>query len=230
MTGLTPTSDRATTSGPAARAGHRTRVFLLDDHELIRRGLHDVLEADPEIEVVGESGSAAEAARRIPALRPDVALLDVRLPDGSGIEVCRTVRARDDHVRALMVTSFDDEEARTAAALAGASGFILKQIRGSELVDAVHRVAAGETVAPGLEEGIRPRPERARMEELAVSSLTPRERRVLDLVVEGLTNAQIGEHLAISEKTVRNHVTNVLAKLGFTRRTQAAVFMARREG
>jgi len=208
--------------------GRVVRVYLVDDHELMRRGLQGVLDADPGIEVVGESASAAEAVRRIPAVRPDVALLDVRLPDGSGIEVCRSVRARDPSVRALMITSYDDDEARTAAVLAGAAGFILKQIRGRELLDAVHRVAAGEELSAGLrtEAGAGGPP---RMDEVALSSLTPRERRVLDLIVEGLTNGEIGERLSISEKTVRNHVTNVLAKLGFTRRTQAAVYMVRRE-
>ena len=201
------------------------RVYVLDDHELMRRGLQGVLDADPGIEVVGESASAAGAADEILALRPDVALLDVRLPDGSGIEVCRAVRTREPGIRALMITSFDDDEARTAAVLAGAGGFILKQIRSRELLDAVRRVATGEQL---VAESPAPGAARARMEELAVSSLTPQERRVLDLIVEGLTNGEIGERLDISEKTVRNHVTSVLAKLGFTRRTQAAVFMVRR--
>jgi DNA-binding NarL/FixJ family response regulator len=177
--------------------------------------------------VVGESASAERGVGAILALRPDVALLDVRLPDGSGIEVCRTVLSRDPGIRALMITSFDDDEARTAAVLAGASGFILKQIRGHELADAVHRVAAGERLVPDTTSS---GPATTRMEELAVASLTPQERRVLDLIVEGLTNSEIGERLAISEKTVRNHVTSVLAKLGFTTRTQAAVFMVRRGG
>ena len=217
------------TPSPGTEAGGRAvRVYLVDDHELMRRGLQGVLDADPGIEVVGESASAAEAVRRIPAVRPDVALLDVRLPDGSGIEVCRSVRAKDPSVRALMITSYDDDEARTAAVLAGAAGFILKQIRGRELLDAVHRVAAGEELSAGLPAETRAGGP-ARMDEVALSSLTPRERRVLDLIVEGLTNGEIGERLSISEKTVRNHVTNVLAKLGFTRRTQAAVFMVRRE-
>lgn len=212
---------------PPAPAAPTIRVFVLDDHELVRRGLRDVLDTAPGIEVVGESGSGAEAARRIPALRPDVALLDVRLPDGSGIEVCRAVRSRDPAIRALMVTSFDDEEARRAAVLAGAAGFVLKQIRGTDLVDAVRRVAAGGTLLPS------PRQERTTaggLGERALASLTPQERRILDLVVDGLTNQEIGQRLGIAEKTVRNHVTNVLAKLGFARRTQAAVFMARREG
>lgn len=204
------------------------RVFILDDHELMRRGLRGVLEAADDIEVVAESSSAAEATRRIPALRPDVALLDVRLPDGTGIEVCRAVRTVDPGIRALMITSFDDDDARAAAVLAGASGFVLKQIRGTELLDAVRRVGAGEALAPPSSPADAGSP--AGVGHLAVDSLTPQERRVLDLIVEGLTNADIGERLGISEKTVRNHVTSVLAKLGFTRRTQAAVFMVRRNG
>ncbi|HET7762858.1 MAG TPA: response regulator transcription factor [Phycicoccus sp.] len=208
-----------------ATADRPVRVYVLDDHELMRRGLQGVLDADPGIEVVGESASAERGVRAILALRPDVALLDVRLPDGSGIEVCRTVLSRDAGIRALMITSFDDEEARTAAVLAGASGFILKQIRGNELLDAVRRVAAGERL---VTESSGPGTTTTPMDELAVSSLTPQERRVLDLIVEGLTNGEIGERLEISEKTVRNHVTSVLAKLGFTTRTQAAVFMVRR--
>ena len=211
-------ADDATTDRPV-------RVYVLDDHELMRRGLQGVLDADPGVEVVGESASAERGVAAILAMRPDVALLDVRLPDGSGIEVCRTVLSRDPGIRALMITSFDDEEARTAAVLAGASGFILKQIRGNELLDAVRRVAAGERLVP---ESAGPGTATTRMEELGVSSLTPQERRVLDLIVEGLTNGEIGERLEISEKTVRNHVTSVLAKLGFTTRTQAAVFMVRR--
>jgi two-component system, NarL family, response regulator DevR len=217
------------TPSPAGGADDRpVRVYLVDDHELMRRGLHGVLDSEPGIEVVGESASAAEAVRRILALRPDVALLDVRLPDGSGIEVCRSVRDRDPGVRTLMITSYDDDEARAAAVLAGAAGFILKQIRGHELLDAVRRVAAGEELSPEQRADATtagPPP----VDEVALSSLTPQERRVLDLIVEGLTNGEIGARLDISEKTVRNHVTNVLAKLGFTRRTQAAVFMVRRE-
>jgi two-component system, NarL family, response regulator DevR len=213
MTPSTPHGDR----GPI-------RVFIVDDHELMRRGLRGVLDAAPDIEVVAESSSAAEAIRRIPALRPDVALLDVRLPDGTGIEVCRAVRAVDPGIQALMITSFDDDDARAAAVLAGAAGFVLKQIRGTELLDAVRRVGAGEHLPPPAP------PADAGVDHLALGSLTPQERRVLDLIVEGLTNADIGVRLGISEKTVRNHVTSVLAKLGFERRTQAAVYMVRQNG
>jgi DNA-binding NarL/FixJ family response regulator len=220
-----------TRSGPDERTSSVTesrpvRVFVVDDHELIRRGVHDLLDADPDIDVVGESGSAAEAIRRIPAVRPDVALVDVRLPDGSGIQVCRAVRSMDPRIRVLIVTSYDDEATRSEALLAGAAGFVLKEVRGHDLADAVRRVANGEDLLPPP---VGPtRSSAPGMEELALSSLTPQERRVLDLIVTGLTNAQIGVRLGISEKTVRNHVTNVLAKLGFARRTQAAVFMARR--
>lgn len=209
------------------RGGAPIRVFILDDHELMRRGLRGVLDAADDIEVVAESSSADEATRRIPALRPDVALLDVRLPDGTGIEVCRAVRAVDPSIRALMITSFDDDDARAAAMLAGAAGFVLKQIRGTELLDAVRRVGAGEDLTPPTTADAG---RAAGVDHLALDSLTPQERRVLDLIVEGLTNADIGERLGISEKTVRNHVTNVLGKLGFARRTQAAVYMVRRNG
>ena len=200
------------------------RVFLLDDHELVRRGMRDLLMSAGGFEVVGESASAREAARRIPALRPDVALLDVRLPDGSGVEVCRQVRARDPSIRAIMVTTYDDEEARLSAVLAGASGFVLKQVRGGDMAESVRRVAAGETLID-VESATRivARAREAR-EDPRLAALTSQERRILELIVEGLTNRQIGVRLGISEKTVKNHVTQVLGKLGFTRRTQAAVF------
>ncbi len=209
------------TSGECATPG-RIRVFLLDDHELIRRGLRDLLDGTDDIEVVGESGTAHEGARRILALRPDVALLDVQLPDRSGVEVCRWVLNRDPTIRALMLTTFDDEEARMAAILAGASGFVLKQIRGTDLTDAIRRVFSGQSIpAPAPED-------RAQLTgpdaDPRMASLTGQERRVLSLIVEGLTNSQIGDRLGIGEKTVRNHVTNLLAKLGLSRRTQAAVY------
>jgi DNA-binding NarL/FixJ family response regulator len=209
-------------------------VFILDDHELVRRGLREILTEAGGIEIVGESGLAREAARRIPALRPDVALLDARLPDGSGIEVCREVRSRDASIRAIILTSYDDTEALTASVLAGASGYILKQIRGPDLADAVRRVAAGEslldredvaTTAP-TRNG-QPSHNRANN---PMTELTPQEERVLDLIVEGLTNRQIGQRLNIAEKTVKNHVTSLMAKLHVERRTQAAVYGARIRG
>ncbi len=219
-----PMPHRAAVGTPWTGTGD-VRVFLLDDHELIRRGLRDTFESAGGFVVVGESSSAREAARRIPALRPDVMLLDVQLPDGSGIEVCRHVRAIDPGVRALMVTTYDDAAARLAATLAGASGFVLKQIRAGDLVSAVRRVAAGEVVLDLAERDAAVA--RVRAQPSRLDTLTGRERRVLDLLAEGLTNRQIGERLGIGEKTVKNHVTNLLLKLGFQRRTQAAVFLTR---
>ncbi len=211
-----------TTRAPDESSSARViRVFLLDDHELVRRGLRDILASTGDFDVVGESGSAQEAGRRIPALRPDIALLDVRLPDGSGIEVCRQVRARDPRIRAVMVTTYDNEEARLSATLAGASGFVLKQIRGGDLVGSLRRVAAGENLVDPADLARRARSGSA---DPRLSALTPQERRILTLIAEGLTNRQIGERLRISEKTVKNHVTQILGKLGFSRRTQAAVF------
>jgi len=208
-------------------------VFILDDHELVRRGLREILTEAGGIEIVGESGSAREAARRIPALRPDVALLDARLPDGSGIEVCREVRSRDASIRAIILTSYDDHEALTASVIAGASGYILKQIHGPDLAEAVRRVAAGESLLDGTPIIDLPGRQRARAGTRAghpMSELTPQEERVLDLIVEGLTNRQIGQRLNIAEKTVKNHVTSLMAKLHVERRTQAAVYGARVRG
>jgi DNA-binding NarL/FixJ family response regulator len=205
----------------AAGAGDGVSVFLLDDHELLRRGVRDVLSAQPGITVVGESGSAREAARRIPAIRPDVMLLDVQLPDGSGIEVCRRVRSVDPGIRGLMVTTYDDDQARLAAALAGASGFVLKAIRSGDLVRSVREVARGEVL---LDQGeIRTALDLAERRHPAVSGLSPQERRVLQLIAQGLTNRQIGQRLDIREKTVKNYVTSLLLKLGLERRTQAAI-------
>lgn len=213
--------------GSPSRLSSPVRVYLVDDHELVRRGLRGVLSDCPDIEVVGECATASEAARRIPVVRPDVAVLDVRLPDGSGVDVCREIRARDPAIHALIVTSYDDDTAREAATRAGASGFVLKQIRGPRLVTGVLTAAAGGRVeAPPSSLSRGP----ARPEDLALRSLTPRERRVLDLVAEGLTNREVGRRLGIREKTVRNHVSNVLAKLGLTSRTQAAVLLVRLAG
>ena len=203
------------------------RVFLLDDHEIVRRGLRDLLEAEPGFEVVGEAGPPHEAARRIPALRPDVAVFDVRLPDGSGIEACRQVRSVDPTIACLILTSYDDEDAMAAAVLAGASGFLLKDVRGNGLVEAVRRVAQGEN----LLDTARARRLRAswadgQERDPRLRSLTPQERRVLDHVAAGETNRQIGEAMSLAEKTVKNYVTSVLAKLGMERRTQAAVYVA----
>jgi len=204
------------------------RVFLLDDHEVVRRGLRQLLEDAGDIEIVGESGLAAEATARIPALRPHVAILDARLPDGSGIDVCRDVRSVDPTISALILTSYDDDEALFAAILAGASGYVLKQVGGHDLVETVRRVAAGQSlIDPVLTERVldRLRNGDRTPDELAV--LTDRERAIVTLIAEGLTNRQIGERLHLAEKTVKNYVSSLLAKLGLERRTQAAVLAAR---
>jgi len=219
--------DRAST-GSQGIAGERgpVRVFILDDHELVRQGLRDLLE-DEGFEVVGETGSAAEATRRIPALHPDISVLDGRLPDGTGIEVCRDVRSVDPDLRCLILTSYDDEQALRGAVLAGASGYVLKQIRSNDLVDGIRRAAAGETLfEPGIEErvieGLSEIPTDPRLE-----SLSAQEKKVLALIGRGLTNRQIGEELFLAEKTVKNYVSSILAKLGFERRTQAAVYVTK---
>ncbi|ALC22011.1 response regulator [Streptomyces pristinaespiralis] len=205
-------------------------VFLLDDHEVVRRGVHELLAAESDIEVVGEAGTAEDALVRIPAAAPDVAILDVRLPDGSGVEVCREVRSRNENINCLMLTSFADDEALFDAIMAGAAGYALKAIRGSELLAAVRDVAAGRSlldpaatarVLERLREGNRP----AGDERLA--NLTDQERRILDLIGEGLTNRAIGERLHLAEKTIKNYVSSLLSKLGMERRAQAAAYVAR---
>jgi len=205
------------------------KVFLLDDHEVVRRGLRELLEVEDDLEVVGESGSAQEATRRIPALRPHVMILDARLPDGSGIDVCRDVRSVDPSVAGIVLTSFDDDEALRSAVLAGAAGYLLKDIRGSRLVDSIRRVASGESL---LDDAVVSRL-RAQwghdVDDPRLTALSPQERRILQHIAEGLTNRQIGEALGLAEKTVKNYVTSVLAKLGMERRTQAAVYMASKE-
>ena len=203
------------------------RVFLLDDHEVVRRGLRELLEAEGDLLVVGEAGTAEEAYGRIPATTPDVAVLDVRLPDGDGVEVCREVRSRHPEIKCLMLTSFADDEALFSAIMAGASGYVLKQVRGTDLVDAVRRVGAGEslldpTVTARVLERLR-HPE----EKDELRMLTDQERRILDHIAEGLTNRQIGEQMYLAEKTVKNYVSNVLSKLGMSRRTEAAAYAAR---
>jgi two-component system, NarL family, response regulator DevR len=204
------------------------RVYLLDDHEVVRRGLRDLLEAEG-IEVVGEAGLAREAAARIPALRPDVCVLDARLPDGSGIDVCREVRSVDPTIRALILTSYDDDEALFAAIMAGAAGYVLKQIGGQDLVEAVRHVAAGGSLLdPSVTARVLERMRTGAAEQPdELRSLTDREREILALIAEGLTNRQIGERLFLAEKTVKNNVSNLLAKLGLERRTQAAVLAAK---
>ncbi len=202
-------------------------VFLLDDHEIVRRGLRELIETDEAMEVVGEAGTAEVALGRIPATSPDVAVLDVRLPDGDGIEVCREVRSRHPEIACLMLTSVADDDAVYAAILAGAAGYVLKQVRGDDLLDSIRRVAAGESlIDPDVTARVLERL-RARegADELAV--LTPQERNILDLIAEGLTNRQIGERMYLAEKTVKNYVSNMLAKLGMSRRTEAAAYAAR---
>jgi two-component system response regulator DevR len=206
------------------------RVFLLDDHEVVRQGLRALVEADGSIEVVGESGSAREATSRIPALRPDVAILDGRLPDGSGVDVCRDVRSVDPTIACLILTSYDDDEALFNAIMAGASGYILKQIHGSDLVDAIHRVAEGQSLLdPQLTARVLTRLREGPASDPALDQLTQQERRILALIAEGLTNRQIGERLFLAEKTVKNYVSSLLAKLGMERRTQAAVYASHLE-
>ena len=206
----------------------RIRVYLLDDHEVVRRGLRDLLESDGDIEIVGESGSAQEATARIPALRPDVAVLDARLPDGSGIDVCREVRSVDARIKALILTSYDDDEALFAAILAGAAGYLLKQVGGNDLVDAVRRVAAGQSlIDPTLTARVLERLRNGPAEPEELASLTEQERKILTLIAEGLTNRQIGDRLFLAEKTVKNYVSSILAKLGLERRTQAAVLASK---
>jgi DNA-binding NarL/FixJ family response regulator len=199
------------------------RVFLLDDHEIVRRGVRELLEAEPDIEVVGEAGTAAEALARVPATKPDVAVLDVRLPDGNGVSVCRDLRSELPELACLMLTSFADDEALFDAIMAGAAGYVLKQIRGTDLVGAVRTVAAGGSL-------LDPRATAAVMDRLRapkpadpLAGLTDQERRILELIGEGLTNRQIGERMFLAEKTVKNYVSNLLSKLGLQRRTQAAV-------
>ena len=204
-----------------------TRVFLLDDHEVVRRGLRELLETEGDLVVVGEAGTAEEALWRVPATSPQVAVLDVRLPDGNGVEVCREIRSRHPEVYCLMLTSFADDEALFAAIMAGASGYVLKQIKGDDLVDAVRRVARGESLLdPAVTQRVFERL-RTRPEDDELATLTDQERRVLELISEGLTNRQIGERMFLAEKTVKNYVSNVLAKLGMSRRTEAAAFAAR---
>jgi two-component system response regulator DevR len=205
------------------------RVFLLDDHEVVRAGVKKLLQGDGDIEVVGEASTAASALSRIPAVMPDVAVLDGRLPDGSGIEVCRMIRSKQPEIATIILTSYDDDDALFSAIMAGAAGYVLKQVSGQELAEGVRLVARGGSL-------LDPRATAKVMERLRVGCpeepdefkhLTPQERRILLLVAEGLTNRQIGQRLHLAEKTVKNYMSNVLAKLGFERRTQAAVYASR---
>jgi DNA-binding NarL/FixJ family response regulator len=205
-----------------------TRVFLLDDHEVVRRGVRDLLDGEDDLEVVGEASTGQQALDRIPAVHPDVAVLDVQLEEGTGIEVAREIRSRHPEVRCLMLTSFADDEALFDSIMAGAAGYILKQVRGNDLIDGVRRVAAGQSLLdPAMTTRVLDRLRHGREEDERIGQLTAQERRILDLLAEGLTNRQIGERLHLAEKTVKNYVSNVLMKLGMERRTEAAVYAAR---
>jgi DNA-binding NarL/FixJ family response regulator len=203
-------------------------VFLLDDHEIVRRGLKELLEGEEDLVVVGEAGTAAEALARIPATAPHVAVLDVRLPDGDGVEVCREIRSAHPEINCLMLTSYADDEALFSAILAGAAGYVLKQVRGTDLVDAIRRVAQGQSLLdPGVTARVLERLRSPQAPDESLASLSEQERRILDLIAEGLTNRQIGERMYLAEKTVKNYVSNVLMKLGMSRRSEAAAYAAR---
>ncbi|CAM3633956.1 response regulator [Smaragdicoccus niigatensis] len=204
------------------------KVFLVDDHEVVRRGLMGLLQADPDLDVIGEAGTVSQALARIPALNPDVAVLDIRLPDGNGIELCRELRSMLPDLRCLMLTSFTDEEAMLNAILAGASGYVVKDIKGMELAQAIKDVGAGKSLldnraAAALMSKLRTRTE----ESDPLSGLTEQERTLLTLLGDGLTNRQIAARMFLAEKTVKNYVSRLLAKLGMERRTQAAVFVSK---
>src|SRR5262245_37902811 len=204
------------------------RVFLLDDHEVVRRGVRELLDAEDDIEVVGEAATAEEALGRIPATTPDVAILDVRLPDGSGVEVCRDMRSARPELACIMLTSYADDEALFDAIMAGAGGYVLKQVRGSGLVGAVRRVAQGQRMMG--RQGTSGRLERLRKsseDAERLRDLTDQERRILTLLADGKTNRQIADEMFLAEKTVKNYVSNLLAKMGMSRRTEAAVYAAR---
>jgi DNA-binding NarL/FixJ family response regulator len=204
------------------------RVFLMDDHEIVRRGLADLIGLERDMEVVGEAGSTADALHRIPAARPDVAVLDVRLPDGSGVEVCREVRSSMPEVHCLMLTSYADDEALFDAIMAGASGYVLKEIRGNDLIDAIRQVASGKSLLdPMATQRVLERLRNGEKHDARLDALSDQEKRILELIGDGLTNRQIGEQMHLAEKTVKNYVSSLLAKLGMERRTQAAAYVAR---
>jgi DNA-binding NarL/FixJ family response regulator len=204
------------------------KVFLLDDHEVVRRGLRELLEASGEMVVIGEASTAEEALRRVPAVQPDVAVFDVRLPDGDGVEVCRELRSHNPELKVLMLTSYADDEALFDSIMAGAAGYVLKQIRGTELIDAVTKVAAGQSlIDSSVTERVLDRLRHGGHEDEKIASLTDQERKLLDLLAEGLTNREIAERMYLAEKTVKNYVSNLLTKMGMQRRTEAAVYAAR---
>jgi len=206
----------------------RLSVFLLDDHEVVRTGLRALLEAADDIEVVGEAGTVAEALSRIPPTKPNVAILDVRLPDGSGVEVCREIRSSCPEIACVMLTSYADDEALIASIMAGAAGYVLKQVGSLDLLDTIRRAGAGQSLLdPALTERVLERLREGPKVDPRIASLTPQERRILDLIAEGYTNRQIAETMFLAEKTVKNYVTNILMKMGVERRTEAAVYATR---
>jgi DNA-binding NarL/FixJ family response regulator len=215
-------------AGKAAGSAEPIRVFLLDDHEIVRMGVRDLLEAEPGITVIGEAGTAASALARIPALKPDVAILDIRLPDGDGVSVCRDIRSKMPQLACLMLTSFSDDEALFDAIMAGAAGYVLKQIRGTDLVGAVRTIASGQSLLdPEAASRVMRRMRDQATAADPLAGLTDQERRILALIGEGLTNRQIGDRLFLAEKTVKNYVSALFAKLGMQRRAQAAAYAAR---
>ena len=204
------------------------RVFVVDDHEVVRRGLIDLLDAVDDIEIAGEAGTVEDAIGRIPGSDVDVAVLDVRLPDGTGIDIARAVRERDASINCLMLTSFDDEDALLNAILAGAAGYLLKQVRGLDLIDAVRRVSQGQSLLdPAVTERVLRAVRNREQRDERLERLTPQEHRIVELLAEGRTNREIGAEMFLAEKTVKNYVSNVLAKLGMSQRTEAAVWAAR---
>jgi two-component system, NarL family, response regulator DevR len=204
------------------------RIFLVDDHEVVRRGVRDMLEAEDDFEVVGEAGTVEEALHRIPATSPDVAVLDVRLPDGNGVELCRELRSSHPTLACLMLTSYDDDEALFEAIMAGAAGYVLKQVKGNDIIEAIRQVGAGRSLLdPAMTARVMERLRNGPTEDPRLAGLSPQERRILDLLAEGKTNRQIAAEIFLSEKTVKNYVSNLLTKMGMSRRTEAAVYAAR---
>ena len=204
------------------------RIFLVDDHEVVRRGVRDLLDAEDDFEVVGEAGSVDEALRRVASVAPDVAVLDVRLPDGSGVELCRELRVSHPKLACLMLTSFDDDEALFEAIVAGAAGYVLKQVKGNDIVNAVRQVGAGRSLLDAtMTSRVMERLRNGSAEDPRLAGLSGQERRILELLAEGKTNRQIAGDMFLAEKTVKNYVSNLLTKMGMSRRTEAAVYAAR---
>ncbi|KJF18962.1 MULTISPECIES: response regulator transcription factor [Acidithrix] len=204
------------------------RVFLVDDHEVVRRGLASLIDVESDIEVVGEAGGVADALARIPAVQPQVVILDVRLPDGDGIELCREIKTKSPEIGCLMLTSFSDDEALFSAILAGAAGYLLKQIRSSDLIDGIRRVHNGESLLdPAVTARVLQRLRSPEPEDDLLSKLSPQERKILNFIAEGMTNREIANEMFLAEKTVKNYVSNMLSKLGMGHRSEAAAYAAR---